>query len=114
MIIFTPKHARQVLDGTKTFTRRYGKRRWNHLAVHQCKTSRFGPKFADVLICDVYKQRLGDMTEADAQLEGSDTLADFREVWLELHGTWIPSDIVWVVQFCIHTDPLLRTAEAAT
>jgi hypothetical protein len=111
MIIFTARHARQVLDGSKTFTRRYGKKRWNVLAVHQCKTSRFGPKFADVLICDVYKQRLGDMTNADAQLEGAADLAVFQEVWLELHGTWRPDDIVWVVQFCLHTDPLLRPRE---
>ena len=52
-----------------------------------------------ILIAKLGQQRLGDMTEKEAQAEGGYTLAEYPEIWLEINGSWNDDKIVWVVDF---------------
>lgn len=104
MLLFKPPHATLTCRGLKTATRRKGARRWRVGAVHKCYTrvpfARGGSKpFAAIRILSVERQTLGDMTEDDARKEGGYTLAEFRQLWCEMHGGWNPCEEVWVVEF---------------
>ena len=101
MILFKLHHVEPILDGTKTQTRRIGKRRWRQDAEHQCRTTLFGKPFAIVRIEDVRSQRLGDMTPREARAEGGYDLHAFREVWKEMYDLWDPELVVWVVEFSL-------------
>ncbi len=47
----------------------------------------------------LYTQRLGEMTERDATMEGAESLAAFRDEWETLSGAWKSEEAVWVVEF---------------
>ena len=55
--------------------------------------------FADLKVEDVYRKRLGDFNEDDAEREGGYTLEEFKESWKELHGEWNPYEIIHIVKF---------------
>jgi ParB/RepB/Spo0J family partition protein len=55
--------------------------------------------FADLEVTKVYRKRLGDFDDADAQREGGYTLDEFKQVWKQLHGVWDPDEVVYVIQF---------------
>lgn len=108
MILFKPEHVAPILAGTKTQTRRIGKRRWKVGAIHACYTR---PPFAKggadpfcrVRITDVGAQPLLLMTPQDAVAEGYRTLAEYRDVFCDIYGeeayrryTYHP---LWVVCF---------------
>lgn len=52
-------------------------------------------------ITDVSRQRLGAMTEADAQAEGFANLSDYQQLILRMHPgmQWQPDALVWLHQF---------------
>jgi hypothetical protein len=85
--------------GSKTETRRLGKKRWNEGSVHEAKTKLFGKPFAKLRILRVFRQPLGQMTRSDAKKEGYRTLQDYITVFRTINGFWEPSQSVWVVQF---------------
>ncbi len=100
MLLFRKSHKATILAGVKTATRRnWETRRARPGAVHQCRLQLFGEPFAHVLVDDVYRQPLGDMTEEDALREGGYSLDAFRALWLEMNDAWDPELVVWVVEF---------------
>jgi uncharacterized protein YhfF len=109
-MIFQREHREQVRSGEKTMTRR----RWDENdQVTAGKTYRatlggnveqgMFTKREDcdcfIRVNDVYRERLGDMSESDAAREGDYSLAEFRDVWRDIHGQWNPDEQVWVVAF---------------
>lgn len=101
MLLFKPHHVPLILNDTKTETRRiWGRRRAVPGRVHKAKVKMLSKKvFARLLILDVFPQRLGDMTEADAQAEGGYTLARYRVEFYRINGVWDPDLVVSVVKF---------------
>jgi len=55
--------------------------------------------FADLEITDVYRKKLGEFDEEDARREGGYSLAQFKKVWMAIHGKWDPDETVNVVCF---------------
>lgn len=100
MILFKPEHVCMILDGTKTQTRRLGKRRWNVGANHQCRTQLFGEPFAQVHILNVRQERLGDMHPFDIEAEGY-AGEDYKAAWNRINPKtpWDEDLVVWVVTF---------------
>ena len=96
LLPFSQKHADAILDGHKTQT----SRKSIDPKIRPGKIVRAAiTHFADLEIVDVYRKKLGDFDEADAQGEGGYTLEKFKEVWKELHGVWNPNESVSVVKF---------------
>jgi len=106
MILFKSEYIESILNGTKTQTRRAGKKRWNVGSVHQCQTQLFknNSVFAKVEILDVYEERLGDISESDAQIEGGYDRNTFAAVWARINGRYEPNLQVWVVKFKVVTE----------
>lgn len=89
-----------ILQGKKTQTRRLPNN-------HQLQEGRIyaimddwteGPK-AYVRITRKFQQRLGDITQADIQKEGFNTLEEFKALWIRLYGEWNPNQTVIVYEF---------------
>lgn len=92
-LVTIPEDIEKVIAGEKTATRR-------------------NDRYADIgeimtlndhafIIHNVYTQSLGDMTAADAQKEGYDTLDAYKEKILSLHPgmRWVPGMRVWVHEY---------------
>lgn len=50
-------------------------------------------------ITEVRVQKLGAITESDAQAEGVKSTGEFLELWKSIHQIWEPSLWVWVLAF---------------
>lgn len=114
MLSFKLFHVWLILFGAKIATRRRWKvRRAVPGGLHWAQTNRFDPdtRFARLKVLEVYKERLGDMTDRDARKEGCRNLKAFRKVWKSLHGTWDPDEEVYVVEFEV-VQPLYHVAKA--
>lgn len=88
MLTFRDYHVKPILNGEKTQTRRVWKR--NHAvpsAIHRCRTNRFKAEteFCKVKILRVWKQRLGDISQADVIAEGSEDKVKFIEMFCEIN-----------------------------
>lgn len=92
-MIFTPRHARAILRGAKTETRRRIRPdepecRYQPGQAHAIQPGRGEPAIGRLLIVDVYAQRLADMTPADARAEGydgRDPVTAFIRAWIRTH-----------------------------
>jgi hypothetical protein len=102
-MIFQSEHRDQIRSGEKTMTRRaWEKRQAVPGNTYQASRGMFTKnEDCDCFIraTDVYQERLGDMSEADAGREGNYSLAEFRDVWRDMHGEWDADEQVWVVEF---------------
>jgi hypothetical protein len=58
------------------------------------------------VVTDLKRQRLGDMTDADAKAEGYPNLETYRDIILKMHAgmTWNPDSLVWVHCFAAKMD----------
>jgi hypothetical protein len=72
MLLFKPQHVDPILLGTKTQTRRFWKKaRAKAGSIHLAKQKMISREyFARLEILDVYKERLGSISEQDALSEG--------------------------------------------
>lgn len=107
MILFKPEHAPMINNGTKTQTRRKGKRRWRVGSVHQCKLNfnKGSKPFAYVKITGVREEPLGAITPEDARKEGYMSIQEYKEVFVRIYGAWTPDEVVSVVDFERVTPP---------
>ena len=102
-LLFKEYHVDLIIQGIKTATRRNHKYRRRPGRVIRLKKSYTLWWDTWIVIDKAYRQKLGDMTEEDAQKEGGYTLAEFKKVWESINGKWDPDEEVWVYEF--HTIP---------
>ena len=104
-MLFKPEHIKMIKAGKKTVTRRLWKKPHAKTGgVYPVQVTMFQPKIECPLIqaTGVYQQRLGDMTEEDADKEGGYTLKEFKQVFEDITKTvWEDDLVVWVVEFRI-------------
>lgn len=89
-------HAKLVeatLAGRKTQQRRNG--------VYAYPGESFELEGVKFNVTALERQRLGDMTDSDAQAEGYPSLAMYKDLILRMHAgmTWNEEDLVWVHSF---------------
>ena len=89
-------HAKLVeatLAGRKTQQRRNG--------VYGYPNETFELEGVKFVVTGLERQRLGDMTDSDAQAEGYPSLAMYKDLILRMHAgmTWNEDDLAWVHTF---------------
>lgn len=123
MILFKPEMAQAILEGSKTVTRRRGKRRWKVGAEHLCYTRPAfarppGEPFARVRIVSVTRERhIGDsvriafnpsLTVArlheEAEREGFECWAGFEATYRAINGERSYIEPCWRVEFVLVRD----------
>jgi hypothetical protein len=55
--------------------------------------------FARLLVTDVYRRRLGQLTEEEAMRDGATSLDEFRRKWEAAYGRWDPGKIARIIEF---------------
>ncbi|PCJ34898.1 MAG: hypothetical protein COA75_12020 [Cellvibrionales bacterium] len=93
-----PKSVAAVRSGQKTQQRRDG------VYAHPGET--FELEGDTIEVVSLERQRLGDMSDADARAEGYPALEVYKQVILSMHEgmTWNEDDLVWVHQFTKHNN----------
>lgn len=94
-LVTHPKLVASALAGTKTQQRRDG--------LYAYPNETFELEGVTFIVTDVIRQRLGDMTDADAQAEGYPSLAMYKDIILKMHAgmTWNDDGLAWVHSFAI-------------
>lgn len=94
-LVTQPKLVAAAKAGTKTQQRRDG--------VYGWVDESFELEGITFVVTDLSRQRLGDMTDADAQAEGFPSLAMYKDIILKMHTgmTWEEDHLVWVHSFAI-------------
>ncbi len=93
---FSRNHAEQVTKGNKTQTTRKSKDpKLQKGTIVRTQVTHY----SDIEVSDILRKKLGDFTEEDAQREGGYSLEEFKEVWINLHGSWNPEESVYVIRF---------------
>ena len=92
-LVTHPKLVAATLAGTKTQQRRDG--------LYAYPNESFELEGINFIITTVKQQRLGDMTDADAQSEGYPNLETYKQIILRMHANmnWDESGLVWVHTF---------------
>lgn len=114
-MLFKPQHIIWILHGWKTTTRRIRRGEINpktgkpnpgvkNGGVHPIKTQMVSKEtFGHIEIVDFRWERLGDMTDEDAQREGYDSVDKYRVIWNRIAkrkgDMWDDDLIVLVVDF---------------
>ncbi|SFM33943.1 hypothetical protein SAMN04487943_11421 [Gracilibacillus orientalis] len=92
-LVTLPDDVDKVLEGIKTATRRNG--RYADIGeIMELKDKKFR-------IDNVYKQKLGELTDEDGKREGYESLEAYKESILSIHPgmPWLPEMEVWVHEF---------------
>ena len=89
-LIRHPKLIAAALAGAKTQQRRDG--------LYAYPEETFDLEGEPFIITRIERQRLGEMTEADAQAEGYPSLDAYKQIILQMHAnmTWNDEGLVWV------------------
>jgi len=92
-LVTHPKLVAATLAGTKTQQRRDG------LYAHPNET--FELEGITFVVTSVKRQRLGEITDADAQAEGYPNLETYKQIILKMHANmaWNEDGLVWVHSF---------------
>lgn len=96
---FRLSHMQPILQNSKIQTSRKGIPDPKVKVGAVVRAAVWEPHFADLEITSIKRKRLGEFTEEDAQREGGYTLAQFKEVWIGIHGIWNDKESVYVIQF---------------
>ncbi len=88
-----PKLVAAALAGSKTQQRRDG--------LYAYPNETFDLDGVRFIVTAVERQRLGDMTDADARAEGYADLETYKQIILRMHAnmTWNDDGLVWVHTF---------------
>ena len=92
-LVTHPKLINAVLIGRKTQQRRNGVYGWpGETFILEDKV---------YVITELKRERLGDMSDIEAQAEGFPDLASYTDIILKMHAgmTWNPDSLVWVHTF---------------
>ena len=100
-MLFRPEHIQMILNGTKTETRRDWKRRMAKVGgEYKVKKTMLSKEYYATIKCTtLFRQRLGDMTEQDAQAEGGYTLKEYKQVFKDIYGFWDDNKVLYVIRF---------------
>jgi hypothetical protein len=98
-LIFGRDHIRLILEGVKTQTRRRHGRPLKAGRIYDVKRDWYHSTGHKILITDVYRQRLRDITPEEDNKEGNYTVDEFIEEWKDINGSWEPDEVVWVYEF---------------
>ena len=98
-MMFKKQHINMILEGLKTQTRRKGKMRYSVGKVYGIRCRLYDRSKHFILITRRFRERLGNISEADAQKEGYGSIANFKKVWIEINGSWNPKEIVTAYEF---------------
>ncbi|MCG7344537.1 ASCH domain-containing protein [Sporosarcina sp. ACRSL] len=92
-LVTIPADVEKVLKGEKTATRRNG--------VYAYPDEIMVLNGKEFKIDKLYKQTLGEMTDAHAKQEGYANLEEYKQSILALHPKmpWLPTMSVWVHEF---------------
>ena len=92
-LIRHPKSVAAALAGTKTQQRRDG--------LYAYPDETFMLDGTVFIVTAIERQRIGDMTEANAQAEGYPNLETYKNIILLMHGgmEWNENGLVWVHYF---------------
>jgi len=100
-LLFSPDEVRLVQYGSKTtLVRPLRRTRMTAGSIYEAKLSVVSDRsFARLLVTDVYRRRLGELTEEEAARDGARSLEEFRARWAASYGRWDPSQIARVIEF---------------
>jgi hypothetical protein len=100
-LLFRPDEVRLVQYGSKSISvRPLRKTRMRAGMVYDAKLSVVSDRpFARLLVTDIFRCRLGDITEEQAVRDGAGSLGEFRRRWEASAGGWDPSETVRVIEF---------------
>ena len=56
---------------------------------------------ARVLVTSVTTERLGDLDDAEARLEGFDSAAEFEAAWMAINNSYDADELVWRIEFTL-------------
>ena len=104
-MIFGPELVGEVLDGTKTVTRRRVTHRdgrdlrYRAGKVYAIQPGRGKPHVGHIRIRSVSVESLGDIRLADIEAEGFNHPCAFVEYWKRLYGHYDPKEAVAVISF---------------
>jgi hypothetical protein len=100
-LLFRPDDVRLVQYGSKTISiRPLRKTRMRAGMVYDAKLSIVADRpFARLLVTDIYRRRLGELTDEEAVRDGAGSIGEFRKRWEAQAGGWDPSEIVRVIEF---------------
>ncbi|MGQ9582128.1 MAG: ASCH domain-containing protein [Thermoplasmatota archaeon] len=100
-ILFRPEEVKLIQYGSKRIAiRPLRKTRMRAGSVYDARLRVTSDRaFAQLLILDVYRRRLGELTEEDALAEGSGSLEELRRRWETTYHRWNPFELVRVIEF---------------
>lgn len=110
-MIFSAAHARMVLEGRKSQTRRRVRPgetvcRWVPGRSYAVQHDRCRPAAGRLVVMSVAQQTLADLTLRDARAEGFRTRRDFLDFWRGLFPTMSLEDPVWALLIQPDRDPV--------
>lgn len=108
MPIFKRKYIPLILDGRKTQTRRIHKQEWQVGKTYGVRDTWFSKPKAYIVILRKFRQRLGDISQEDIEKEGFSTLAEFKEEWTKINGSWDPESVVIAYEFKLVNYPRIN------
>lgn len=92
-LVTHPKLVAATIAGSKTQQRRDG--------LYAYPNETFELEGISFVITSVERQRLGDMSDADAQAEGYTNLEMYKQIILKMHAnmSWNEDGLIWVHSF---------------
>lgn len=96
---FKPQMVAAIQAGRKTVTRRNAGTKLEPGQIRSVQLGMGRESIGTIEIVDVREERLGAITNAEAQLEGVSDRAAFVELWKTIHGKWDPDVTVTRIEF---------------
>lgn len=100
-MLFKKDLIEKILNETKITTRRVWKKpRVKVHGIYKVKSKLYSKEFhCKIKVLKIYKEKLKEMTELDALVEGFDGLDEFKIKWYSINGSWNPEQEVYVINF---------------